>query len=229
MLGSSSKVEVEGTEREPLTYAREVGQDEEQQRTQTTPPPPVLKAPRRTYEVIFSSGTLGIDMQEHSPSGVYMVRDRRPQLSSAGVPLAERSGDEICLGDRLVQVGEVDVRGSGNALVRDLIVATPRPVKLVFEHVPEEERPPIAIPVAIDETSDAVRSCHVRGPCNVVYMDGLPPPTGARPGGYYTRENYCGPLSWIIGVFMFWPIVFCPVDSVMVYREPETGRRYIID
>merc|ERR1711900_146238 len=27
------------------------------------------------------------------------------------------------------------------------------------------------------------------------------------------KENYCGPISWIIGIFVFPCICFCPVDE----------------
>ena len=48
---------------------------------------------------------------------------------------------------------------------------------------------------------------------------------GVAPGGYYTNENYCGPMSLIIGLLVLPCICCCPIDQREVYVEPTTGRR----
>ena len=48
---------------------------------------------------------------------------------------------------------------------------------------------------------------------------------GVAPGGYYTNENYCGPISLVIGLLLLPCICCCPVDKREVYVEPTTGRR----
>ena len=46
---------------------------------------------------------------------------------------------------------------------------------------------------------------------------GQQPPPGAPPGGVWRQMNYCGPVTWLIGIFFFWCIVFCPVDTRLEY------------
>jgi hypothetical protein len=48
---------------------------------------------------------------------------------------------------------------------------------------------------------------------------------GVAEGGYYTKENYCGPISLVIGLLLLPCICCCPVDQREVYIEPTTGRR----
>mgnify|MGYP003327718481 CR=1 FL=1 len=51
----------------------------------------------------------------------------------------------------------------------------------------------------------------------VVVMNTQQPPPGAPPGGVWRQMNYCGPITWLIGIFFFWCIVFCPVDTRLEY------------
>jgi hypothetical protein len=51
---------------------------------------------------------------------------------------------------------------------------------------------------------------------------------GVQPGGMYTKESHCGPLSIVIGILLCPCICFCPVDSREVYVEPGTGRRVVL-
>ena len=48
---------------------------------------------------------------------------------------------------------------------------------------------------------------------------------GAQQGGVYAKENYCGPMSLVIGLLLFPCICCCPIDQREVYIEPGTGRR----
>ena len=51
----------------------------------------------------------------------------------------------------------------------------------------------------------------------VVMVGGQQPPPGAPPGGVWRQMNYCGPITWLIGIFFFWCIVCCPVDTRLEY------------
>ncbi|CAM9328855.1 unnamed protein product [Hapterophycus canaliculatus] len=48
-------------------------------------------------------------------------------------------------------------------------------------------------------------------------IGGPQPPPGAPPGGIWVQENYCGGVSWLIGIFGCVCIACCPVDSRTVY------------
>jgi len=53
-------------------------------------------------------------------------------------------------------------------------------------------------------------------------------PFGLAPGGVYHREQYCGIISWLIGILICPCICFCPVDSRMTYTEPKTGQMVVL-
>lgn len=42
-------------------------------------------------------------------------------------------------------------------------------------------------------------------------------PPGVAAGGQWIQEKYCGPITWVIGLCLFWPVVCCPCDNRMVY------------
>ena len=50
-------------------------------------------------------------------------------------------------------------------------------------------------------------------------------PPGMAPGGHWEKENYCGPISIVIGFCVCWCIVCCPVDERDVYVAPD-GQRH---
>ena len=52
---------------------------------------------------------------------------------------------------------------------------------------------------------------------------------GLQPGGMYTNEKYCGPITLIIGFCLFPCVCCCPCDSREVYVEPGTGRRQVLN
>ena len=53
----------------------------------------------------------------------------------------------------------------------------------------------------------------------VVLAPAAVPPPGAPPGGVWQQQSYCGPVSCCIGLFLFWPIVCCPVDDKSTAEE----------
>lgn len=50
-------------------------------------------------------------------------------------------------------------------------------------------------------------------------------PPNAPPGGRWIQDNYCGGISWVIGILLLPCIVLCPVDKRDVYMAPD-GRKY---
>lgn len=51
---------------------------------------------------------------------------------------------------------------------------------------------------------------------------------GVSPGGVYSNESYCGPMSLVIGFLIFPCICCCPIDKRDVYQEPATGRKIVL-
>jgi hypothetical protein len=55
------------------------------------------------------------------------------------------------------------------------------------------------------------------------------PPSDATPASLPAQETYCGPISWLIGIFLFPCICFCPVDErcacVRVSRVVDANRQ----
>ena len=50
-------------------------------------------------------------------------------------------------------------------------------------------------------------------------------PPGVPAGGCYRMENYCGPITWIIGCFVCCCVCCCPCDQREVYVTPN-GQKY---
>ena len=51
-------------------------------------------------------------------------------------------------------------------------------------------------------------------------------PRDVQPGGYWSEEPYCGPVSWVYG--WVFPLIICwPIDKRRIYIDPN-GVRHIL-
>ena len=52
-------------------------------------------------------------------------------------------------------------------------------------------------------------------------------PPGVPAGGQWVQEPYLGPITWCIGLCLFWPVFCCPCDTRMVRGNQDV--RWFLD
>eukprot|EP00903_Cladosiphon_okamuranus_P016368 g15095.t1 len=101
---------------------------------------------------------------------------------------------------------------------RDAVQATAVPVTHSVQTAPHPQ-------TATYQTAGVVTQ---QPPPTVVVMQAGPAggnaPQGAPQGGQWIQEQYCGLITWLVGIFIFPCVCCCPCDSRLVYLV--NGTRY---
>ena len=108
-----------------------------------------------------------------------------------------------------VQVGDTLAHVNGQAVANfdatmQAIKDAPRPVEIAFCKAGQAQ------PVVMAQPVGAI---------------GMAPPLGAPPGGMWVQDSYCGPVTFLIGFFVFCFVCCCPCDKRLVYQAPS-GEKY---